>query len=496
MDLGSYRAQAESFTAEVNDEYRRHYAGLKADFELERIYAQHASLFEREAVTGLSEAYAGTAGDERRRLRMLLEFAVSGYVEAATATHDAAVAGLEARLSIAVCGSRVGYRESQTAQANEPDAGRRAAIERSRLDALDAELQPHYRAAHGARAAAVRELGFASYASMCAQLQEVDLEALKGQTEAFLSATDGAFVEILERPVQRALGIAPDELRRSDLSRFFRAPFLDEWFPRGRLVACLDETLACGGIELRKQPGVFLDVEPRHGKSPRAFCAPVRTPGEVHLILAPGGGRDDFATILHEAGHVEHYAHVDPALPFEFRCLGDNAITESFAFLLQHLTEDPEWLQRRLGVPDGAAREIRAHCLAERMIYLRRYAGKLAYELELHSGQELDRGGRYSQLLGAAVKLPWPRETYLADVDPGFYSACYIRAWALETHLRAHLRERHGSAWFEQRGAWDELRELWREGQRMTPEELLAGLRGDARELDLAAVADDLRLVS
>ncbi len=495
MDLGSYRAQAESFTVELNDAYRRHYAGLTADFELEPIYARHASLFDGESVAALRDALAQSDGEERRRLRMLLDFTVTGYVEAATASHDSAIAETEARLCIEVDGTRLGFRESQIAQANEPGAARRAAIERARLDALDAELQEHYRAAHEARRSAAQALGFASYASMCAQLQEVDLAALGRQTAAFLSATDGAFVEILEQPLQRAIGIAPGELRRSDLPRFFRAPALDEWFPERRLLSCLEETLAAAGIALSRQPGVFVDVEQRSGKSPRAFCAPVRTPGEVHLVLAPAGGRDDYATILHESGHVEHYAHVEPALAFEFRCLGDNAITESFAFLLQHLTEDQEWLSRRLGVPRDAAREIRAHCLAERMVYLRRYAGKLAYELELHSGEALQNGAlasRYAHLLGDALRLAWPQETYLADVDPGFYCACYIRAWALETHLRAHLRGRYGPSWFDRRGAWDELRGLWREGQRLTPEELLAGLDGAVAELELAAVAADL----
>ena len=51
----------------------------------------------------------------------------------------------------------------------------------------------------------------------------------------------------------------------------------------------------------------------RPKKSPRAFCAPVRVPGEVYLVLSPVGGRDDFSVLFHEAGHAEHYANVDPS---------------------------------------------------------------------------------------------------------------------------------------------------------------------------------------
>ena len=81
---------------------------------------------------------------------------------------------------------------------------------------------------------------------------------------------------------------------------------------------------------------------------------------------------------------------------------------------------------------------------------------------------------------------------FSSDVDPGFYSACYLRAWALETHLRAYLRSRHGDRWFESAAAGDELKALWRQGQRLSPEELLGQLTGEA--LDFRAVLADLRL--
>ena len=110
-------------------------------------------------------------------------------------------------------------------------------------------------------------------------------------------------------------------------------------------------------------------------------------------MLTPVGGREDFSVLMHEGGHTEHAAHVDPGLPFEFRCLGDNAITECFAFLLQHLVESPSWLQARLGIEE--ADDLVAYARANRLVYLRRYAAKLAYELELHgAGRRRGRSWR------------------------------------------------------------------------------------------------------
>ena len=88
-----------------------------------------------------------------------------------------------------------------------------------------------------------------------------------------------------------------------------------------------------------------------------------------------------------------------------------------------------------------AGRLRRLHARASKFVFLRRYAAKLAYELELHGGERpLDEmPALYSRLLGDAVGVEWPAATYLADVDAGYYAANYLRAWAFETHLRGVL---------------------------------------------------------
>jgi hypothetical protein len=495
MDLQGYRESAEEFIAELNTEFYRHYAGLTDDFEIEAIYVKHEELFTRPAVEDLREQAAAPAPgtDERRRRRMLLDFAIEGHLGQATKSLDAELARREAELSLELDGERIGYRESPVMQANEPDPARRAAIEEARLALTEQELNPLHREVIGCQHGLAQELGYPSYRDMCASLQGVDFDALHRQTEAFAAATEASYASVLEPELQRTLGIGLDQLRRSDLPRFFRAPETDASFPADRLTQSFVETARGLGIDIAAQPGVILDTEQRPKKSPRAFCAPVRAPGEVYLVIAPVGGRDDFAALFHEGGHTEHFANVDPALPFEFRQLGDNAITEAYAFLFQHLIEDPEWLRRRLGVEDDGA--LAAYARANRLVYLRRYTAKFAYELELHSASdgELDpMADRYAELLSAAVRVDWPRQTFLADVDPGFYCAAYLRAWALETHLRGHLRKRFGPAWFEDPEAGATLRALWRDGQRLTPEEMLREL--DGKRLDFTVLRDELGL--
>jgi hypothetical protein len=210
-------------------------------------------------------------------------------------------------------------------------------------------------------------------------------------------------------------------------------------------------------------------------------------------VLPPIGGREDYAALFHEAGHAEHYGCTDAGLAFEFRHLGDNSVTESFAFLLEGLTASPTWLTEILGA-EGAEAAIE-HARAARLVMLRRYSAKIAYEVELH-GPDADLSAmpeRYSNLLGDRIGVPWPRETWLSDVDPSFYVACYLRAWALEVDWRRAMVERFGDAWFEQAdaGAW--LRSLWAQGQRLDADLLLADATGGL--LDFGQLALELTAV-
>jgi hypothetical protein len=127
------------------------------------------------------------------------------------------------------------------------------------------------------------------------------------------------------------------------------------------------------------------------------------------------------------------------------------------------------------------AEEYAGYVRASKLVFLRRYAAKLTYELQLHDGGRplTEMPGVYAGLLGDALSVEWPSRTWLSDVDGGFYVANYLRAWAFETRLRKLLRERFGPEWFSEPAAGDVLREMWREGQRLDADELLAQVTGE-----------------
>jgi len=481
MDLDAYRTEAEQFVSSLDREYYMHFSGRQDAYEVEAIYERHAGLFSREAVEELR--FEGAP-------RLLLEFTVHGLIGRRTSAEQAELARREAELEIEVDGERIPFRSAAVAQANESDPERRVQIEAARNSATEEQLNPTLRELLERSHAIAGELGWPSMLAMCEELSGIDLRALVVQTEDFTGGTNESYEPLLQPRLEDQLGFGFERLRRSDLPAFFRAPSLDARFPADRLLPSLAETLAGMGIDIRAQDGVLLDTERRPKKSPRAFCAPVRAPGEVYLVISPIGGRDDFAALFHEAGHTEHYAHVDAGLSVEERLFGDNSVTEGFAFLFEHLISQRAWLEGLLEVDDPG--DVLRHAEAVKLLFLRRYCAKLAYELELHDAPRSLDGMRevYSRRLSDAVHVEWPSSGWLSDVDPFFYAARYLRAWALETHLRRLLVERFGKAWFEERGAGELLRGLWRRGQALDAGELLSQLSGAS--LDFSALQDEL----
>jgi hypothetical protein len=491
LDLHAYASEAEAFVGSMDREYYLHFAGHKPELEIAPIYDRHKGLFARTAIDELRERLAGAApGDEERRTRYLLELAVGGFMGEATKGEETALAEREATLEISVDGRREAYRQASIWQANEADPELRARIEQARLEVMDAELNPLHIEVTRRSHELAREFGWPSYRAMCEELKAIDLDALERQTRAFSEATDARYPATLAPQLREQTGIELDSFRRSDLPYFFRAATFDKLFPEDRLLDSFGQTLAGLGIALERQENVRLDTEQRPQKSPRAFCSPVQVPHEVYLVIPRTGGRDDFAALFHEGGHTEHYANVDASLAFEFRQLGDNSVTEGFAFLFEHLTEDPSWLRAVMGVEEPEPYLDFAR--ASKLVFLRRYAAKLRYELELHAGERPleEMPDLYASLLSGAVGTDWPRVTYLSDVDPGYYAANYLRAWAFETHLRAVLRDRFGPEWFAQAEAGELLRSLWREGQRLPADELLAEVTGE--QLDFAVMLEEV----
>jgi hypothetical protein len=483
-EIDALSADADRFLAELDEETYLHFAGLKETYEIGPIYERHERLTQLETALALA---ASVDGDRRRR--ELWKFACEGYLGNFVSDEAERVAELEATLTATVDGEEIPFRMLKPTLGNEEDRDRRARVEAARNELTEEHLNGLELEAARIVQREIRRLGAGDYVELYRSFG-FPLDDLAEQCRRFLAETEGLWEEAGDRFFRSRIGLGLDDLARWDVGRAWRGAKWDPAFPPDRMLPALEVTLADLGIDFRRQENVELDLEERPNKDPRAFCAPIEVPGRVVLVMKPEGGPSDWRTLFHEAGHTEHFAHTAASLSLEERRLGDNAVTEGWAMLLEHLTIDPVWLERSLDF--SRPYEFAAEGAAELLWLVRRYCAKLLYELEFHTAEDLTAlRPRYVELLTGATKVEPAAADYLGDIDDGFYASQYLRAWAFEAQLRAHLRERFGNAWFSRREAGSLLRELWAEGQKPTADELLHEVTGET--LELAAVGDRIR---
>jgi len=477
-EIDAFRERGDAFNRDMLQAYYDHFAGLKETLDIEPIYEEYADLTTLETAQRLEGAPTE-----------LWRFACEGFLGNLTRAHQARLAEAEAGLEATVDGETIPYRMLRVATSNEPDRSRRERLEEERIRLLDEHLNPVYLEASEIDRRAVSQLNAPNYYELYKRFG-YRLDELADEVQALLDDTEKLWEREGDALFRARLGMSLGDARPWDVGRLFRAPELDELYPADKMLPALEATLTELGIDLRTQRNVHLDLESRPSKSPRAFCAPIEVPGKVMLVIQPIGGKDDWEALFHEAGHTEHYAHVDDDLSMEGKRLGDMAVTEGWAMLLQHLVTEPAWLNRRLDVPRV---EVLARDGAVSLLYfVRRYCAKLLYEIEFFQAADpTSMRSRYAEILSDALKLPVNPESYLSDIDGGFYVIGYLRSWAFEAQLRDFLRSEYGNEWFARREAGDLLRELWALGQEPTADALLKDVTGAT--LEMASVGDRIR---
>jgi len=474
------RRGAEAFVQAVSLEFYLNWSGQKPEMDTASIYARHADLFTPSLLEELRARRKDATGDEARRLRLLQSSLTEEALQHAVTSYSDRRATEEATREVRVDGESIPYRLAAVRQQNEDDRSRRSRIFDARL-AVVRELNPLLRERWEALHKLAMDLGYDHYAHLFADIKGIDFGHLQAILSRFLAQTNSLYLDTMDAML-KPLGLTIEAAEAHDINYLFRGKQFDAHFRKDEAVAVLKRTLDGLGFDLDRQSNIRLDVEERPTKSPRAFCSALAVPDDIVLVLMPHGGHDDFSTILHEAGHAEHFGNTAKKLPFEYRYLGDNSVTEGWAFVLEYITLDPAWLKAQVGLEDASA--FLGFNYAYKLFFLRRYAAKLNYELALHTKGVDGMGAAYAAELGKVLRFRIPPEQYLVDLDDGFYAAQYLRAWIFDAQMRAALREEHGDAWWQTREAGAFLRREWSSGQKYGVTELLEGVGYAGLDLD------------
>lgn len=466
-------------------------AGYATEIDLRRIYAKHAAALSDESLAAAREAWRDSAlgSEAHRSARMLLDWQLEAHAARATADLEERELTWEASAVITLPdGNRVGYQRAAIEIGNATDRRDRLALDRARGALVARELAPIRRERFDREREVVAELEVApSYIEVIEQISALPVRALAVQCERFLRDTADMSRDLLGHDLRRELGVDLADAQRSDGLALSRSAEFDAAFPPSDLGPAVRRQISEMGLDPEAAGHIVYDTAEREGKRSRAFCAPVRIPDEVYLVLRPHGGATDWQTLLHEGGHALHFGYMSAALPFEDRWLGDNSVTEGYAMLFDHRMQDAGWLRRYSGLRGADLGRFLRRAASAELRLLRRYCAKLLYELELHGGgvPPAQIPARYAELLSDATGFRYSEDDAYADVDPRFYAGRYLQAWQLQAVLVAELTERFNEDWWRNPHAGPWLRDaLFAEGQRETAAELARRVAG--RELGFA----------
>jgi hypothetical protein len=485
----AYEQEAEQFLAERAEETYRCFAGLRDRLAVAEIYERHASLFARSSIDALHTLTDG-GGPEAARDRALLAFATDGFVDHGVATLTDAIATAEATAVVIWRGEEIPYRALRIRISEIDGRAERNALYASYLEAEEA-INPRRQERIEQIGAWARQLGYADYVELVAVTRGYDPDALGLAARGFLDELETQYFSALRRYLAR-IEIEQGDASLADLWYLLRGTGWDHWFDSRHLMAVLDATLRGLGIDLQAQAGATLDVAARPNKSSRAFVSVVHAPRDVRLVIQPNGGWDDYAAALHEAGHLEHFLHVDPDLPLPFRVLGDQSVTEGYAQAFERLVGEPAWLVEQLGMPPehaDAFADFFAFFILER---LRGLVARHLHQLRLYRGGEIAvQRAHFAGLMTMLTGVRHPEERFLVTVDDGMLGGAYLRGAMLGASLTDHLKPRHGETWWRGEAAGDTLRRAWRRGQEWNAEQVVAHLGYDS--LDWRPVVRQIR---
>jgi hypothetical protein len=478
-----FEQQLQRYLYERSEEGRAVRVGEKEVSEQAAIVARYADLFSREQRDALRADEERAEGEQREWLYRLRKTCESGLIAAELAEKDD-------ELENAILAARVTFKEEElplrAAQARLavlPDYADRdelGEVHRQR----SAEFNPQR--LELLRAYEELEADLSEEPDPVARNEEekqISLRELESVLAAASTEIEDLFVAMRDRWFERLLGSERAEVPSSaHMSYIRRLSPLESTYTKERATEVCLATLSALGFDLAADRNIRLDLDDRPQKAPRACVIASDPPKIVHLITRAQGGLHDYQAFLHEAGHALHYAGVDPALPYTFRKISrDHALTEIYSYICEAITREPGWHAEHFGLGDDEARTNAEATIFLEALLFRRYTAKLQFELRFWS--DFEEAGLtsddYAWTLTEATGISYPRDGHLADMDPGFYSADYLRAWIRHAQLRAHLLDEVGEDWWRSPQTGDILRALFAEGTKPSSEDVAARLGFD-----------------
>jgi hypothetical protein len=471
LNIEYYRNRLEQFEEDLNRELYQFYAGFKSRLELVRCYSGHSDIFSLDSIREVESEYNNESFDSRRNsLGKIRDFLIDQHLDARLAQLTQEIFDFEAQQKIVWEGQGISFSQASLYLKKESDGFKRRnlseryAREIQKSESLRMESVFRLQSAAGG-------LGFKNYAQAREQIGGVECRKLLDSLDAALQPLEDKYMERLRESFEISLGRPFQESGSWDIAYWKMTNDAEQVFSKDNLLPIVQATVSDLGIQPERPDSVSIDLDYREGKKTGKLCIPIRIPHEIKIVMLPENGAGQYGSLLHEIGHAYHFAWTSPSLPVEHRIMGDRALSESYAFLLEHFIRDREWLARILSFIKS--KEFLRFQALYRFFLIRQCAGRLRLAIDLFEREAFAGMPEiYSETMKTYTGLAHQPEFWIQDLANGYYSADYLRGWMCEAMLREYLRTRFGNSWIMNRAAAGFLKEIWETGQLYSADEL------------------------
>jgi len=321
-----------------------------------------------------------------------------------------------------------------------------------------------------------RAAGYESYSDFYYRMLGYEPGVPAAQARTFRDETFPVYKELVTARCRKLYGTDPAETPPWQSKNIYWGTDFDAYFPEEKFLAFTYDFFAGMGMDVRELENVTVDDADRPEKEPRAACWGFDAPHDVRVNLKPVGGADDYEAAFHEFGHALHAAYTDPQLPYEFRMLGSNELTETYAIFFEQTFHDRDFLREELGMPARAVDDFLRFKLITDMGSARSVAFDCYYDEALHSGELENPLAYYDAEVDKQrlfPKYPFRVEATYLNVDEGFYALYYMAAYYAAAQLRARVVEDFGPQWYKDPAAGEFMKDLFRRGDSWTQAEML-----------------------
>lgn len=465
MDIKSLEEQIAKFIYELETEDRLVRVGLKDVAATAKVYKKFKELFTSQKIDEISHQIKKVKDPKQKDILTRIYFTLIGsFIGQNLAPEEDKITTYFSKATVTVRGEKIAYFQLTPLISKEPLFEKRELLDDAATPVVT-KINPKQLTILASEIKLLKSLGFGSYIDFYQKSKKMDYARFQKVVVKMTGDTQKIWLSVMSRVSQEELLRPFKNLRACHLVYLRSLSMFDNYYPKDRVLETFKKWTRDFGLSDLIERINIDDVE-RTKKNPRAVCYWPKPPTEIQLVIKPIGGEQDFEAMFHEGGHALHGAAIAAKLPYSLRALAySNALSETYAFILEDLVFNPEFLTTYLNVSTFTGNRIKWQAYFVNLMMLRRYLGKFLNEYEMFNSNALNNGPNlYKKHLEATTGFIIKRENWLSDMDSGFYSAEYLRAWIASAQIQDYLVKKFGRRWFVNKRAGEFLRKLYARG--------------------------------